>query len=490
MKLSVKPNLANAKAILDSNGYSLYDPYQIEGVEWLCNRELNCNPKGGLLCDEMGLGKTIQILSMMLVNKFKNTLIVMPANLIGQWQSEIKKFIGDSLNIIVHHGSKMKDASILNNDKLNVVISTYGLLARNSNSILHSICWDRIILEECHLIRNSKSQTAKSVYRLQGKYKWGITGTPVHNSMNDLYSIFKFFGIDKSIVKKYKSTITKKWILRRTKKDLEGFNKSLYIPKLEVEHHTINYDSKEEELFYNKVKNDVKKNVASMREFEFNMVHILELLLRLRQACIMPQLVLDGYSKKWNRSYKDWNYSNTKLDYVVKHVTTNSAKERPIIFAQFKKEIAYLEMKLLNNNMKVERIDGSKSLQDRNAIISRCKDVVDKEDKNYVDVIIIQIDSGSTGLNLQMFNAIWFTAIIWNPAIEMQAIARSHRLGQISKVIVRKVIMSSKDKTIEEKIIGSQDIKRELMADILNDSRLKSRYKRKMTIRSALSLLR
>ena len=417
--------LNNATAILAKQGVSLYDPYQPEGVRWMIRRELFCKKiKGGFLCDEMGLGKTIQFISLILANRVPNTLLILPSNLIHQWKSEIKRFAGNEIEIVTHHGNtRLTDPSQVESNSCKIVMTSYGMMALYPFSVLHNIKWDRIILEECHLIRNPKSKSSKSVCRLNSTYRWGITGTPIHNSIKDLIALCRFLGLDKTCVMSYKNNIVDKLILRRTKLDVERFNDSLKLPPKEILVEHIPHTSKKEKLFYHKIKGDVNKKMNILSQFNFNMVHWLELVLRLKQAfTILPQLIIDGYNKKeWGKTYEDWDGTNTKLDYIVKRVSKYN-EERPVIFTQFNYEMNYIYQELTKLGINTKRINGGISFSERNDIISQSRSISDSTDPNYIQCLIVQIDAGGTGLNLQMFDTVWFSTITWNPAVEMQAI--------------------------------------------------------------------
>ena len=288
--------------------------------------------------------------------------------MIHQWKSEIKRFAGNEIEIVTHHGNtRLTDPSQVESNSCKIVMTSYGMMALYPFSVLHNIKWDRIILEECQIIRNPKSKSSKSVCRLNSTYRWGITGTPIHNSIKDLIALCRFLGLDKTCVMAYKNNIVDKLILRRTKLDVERFNDSLKLPPKEILVEHIPHTSKKEKLFYHKIKGDVNKKMNILSQFNFNMVHWLELVLRLKQAAILPQLVIDGYNKKeWGKTYEDWDGTNTKLDYIVKRVSKYN-EERPVIFTQFNYEMNYIYQELTKLGINTKRINGGISF--RNVMI-------------------------------------------------------------------------------------------------------------------------
>ena len=424
---------------LKSNNIELL-PHQKEALVWLLKREKTVTkegkkkqgPFGGILADEMGLGKTLEIISIIIANAKKKTLVIVPANLIDQWFGEFNKF---APNIKV----------FVNNVEGNCPPESYVLLTSYIKGIRNAYVveefWDRIILDEGHFIRNSKGVVHKSILKLKADIKWILTGTPIQNYMSDLLSLLSFIGFKKSQLEEME-TIVNKHILRRTKKGL-NFN----LPGIEVETVNVEHTSLYEKTFYRRLENNMFKKYS---------FHWLELILRLRQASILPQLVYDGYTKKQNKIKPiKWKYSNSKLNTIVKTIVSNP-NEKPLIFCFFKKEIEYLKEKLELNDITYEVISGSVAMHERQRII--------KSSDSY-KVLILQMMAGSTGLNLQAFNSVHFTAPHWNPTHEQQAIARVYRIGQKNNVVIRKYVLK---KTIEDTIVRIQNTKIRMIEEMIN----------------------
>ena len=260
-----------AKNKLAKYGFALFNPYQEDGVKWMISRERMIRsdgskvkgPYGGFICDEMGLGKTIQIISLIMANPVRNTLLVLPSNLISQWNDEFRKFAPE-LDIFVHHGDNRiyHSSQVTDRDNKPIVwITSYGLLRgiKDQITVFQRIKWDRMILEECHIIRNPKSGVSRSIMNIYAKVKWGITGTPIQNRIRDLYTLFQYFGIDPIFVKNNIEFIRKKYIIRRTKEMVRRYNAKLDLPKLNVQSVKVSFKSQQELDLYTKVNGEVKK---------------------------------------------------------------------------------------------------------------------------------------------------------------------------------------------------------------------------------------
>ena len=517
-KIIIKRNATPFRKVtkhLKTQGYSLYAPYQEDGVKWLISRENN-KPKskelfdcqvcmmptsvsnrakiscckgefcldclniwsqehdgcpqcrqpmnietdhkiyGGILCDEMGLGKTLQMISMIYANPMKYTLIVLPSSLIDQWMREFRKF-APQINLIVYYGSSRPSAEFILDNPGSVVLTSYGMVKTDPKREVPftSISWDRLILDECHQIRNPKSKIFKSVIRLKATNKWGITGTPLQNYKSDLTTLMKFLGVEgqrfsDEMLQRY----VRLFILRRTKKMVEEFNEKLKLPDLEIETFDLEFQSKEERNFYNKIRGETSE---ALKNYKFDPVHAFEMVLRMKQVSILPQLVIDGYSKKWKRTFEPWKHTNTKLDFIVDHLDKNR-EHNTIVFCQFHGEMKYLKSRLCEKEMTVKTIDGSVSGDHRDTIVKNSR-------KNGLDVLIVQINAGGTGLNLQHFNRVYFTSPSWNPALKNQAIARAHRIGQTKNV---KVFMPLIKDTIDQHISKIQQAKEIMFSQLVD----------------------
>jgi SNF2 family DNA or RNA helicase len=385
-------------------------------------------PYGGILADDMGLGKTLETISLILSTKSTHTKNIVQANFVEQWKSEctnIAPHVSFTGNIKEHASGTILIVSYIKAIRSEYITKTY---------------WDRIILDEAHYIRNPKGTVHKSLISLRGRCRWCLTGTPIQNYMKDIHSLLSFVGF-RNIKKEIMIPLLKKYMLRRTKDGLK-----FDLPPLTITTEIVEQKTLEEKQFYQKVRENT---------FITSDVNYLEIMLRLRQASLLPQMVHDGYQKKIKdgKTIK-WKYSNSKLDAVVAKLEQNP-EERPIVFCHFTKEIEYLAHKLMDKKIEYEIINGSVSMLDRQKIIGRA---------STFRVMIVQMLAGSTGLNLQAFNSVYFSGPHWNPTHEQQAIARVYRYGQTQAVMVRRFIMKD---TIEELIMRIQERKNEMISEFV-----------------------
>lgn len=503
---------------LKEKGFPLYE-YQKVGVSWMLNREKSQKTKirGGLLCDEPGLGKTVQTCATMYGNQKLKTLLIVPGAVIHQWVNIIKAIL-PNLKIYLHRGSnRAKTLEELYSENFNVAITTFGTIykrGRNFLTVLHSMIWDRVVIDEIHYIRNPASKTAKACHALKATHKWGLTGTPIQNGIKDLKSLYNFLELPKQFMTNDGLKSVNKFLMkRRTKKMVEKYNRKLKILPLFQEIHAIEFTTQEERNFYKKIKDDVTvKYLQLMRNTNINMgnkmIEFFELLLRLRQASIHPQLVINGFSRKFNTNFQKYNGKSTKLDTLTNLLKEKTQKENCLVFCNYREEIDIIKNRLDTEGIMCCKYDGSMSLKERNQAINSFTDPNSAEtllelNNIYTSnimrhinsfmprVLLIQIKAGGVGINLQMFSQVFITSPDWNPSNEIQAIARAHRIGQRRPVTVHRFWLYDQDEefsTIDQRILGIQTTKRNLMAEYLEDKTLTETGKLDMSKIKSISL--
>ena len=367
------------------------------------------------------------------------------------------------------------------------MITTYDIM-REENDNFRRHHWDRIILDEAHKIKNSQSLTHKAALRLKASYKWGLTGTPVQNASHELLSLFRFILEKKQVKPEKIDLLIRKYLCRRDKETVLEDK----IPDLTVETTEVEFMSEEERREYQRVQNNVREEYQELMELggeaRDENVALFELLLRLRQASQHPQLVRNGFSRKFmkGKGRKMQPYRGKSSKHIALFKMLEEEGKPALVFCHFREEINLLQTICQEKGLTSARIDGQTSAKDRAALV---RQILDKN-KNKLkhgstplpQVLLIQIAAGGVGLNLQAYDRVYLLSPDWNPCNEIQAIGRAHRLGQKSAVVVRRlVLVDPKDEfsVIDKRILTVQQNKRDIMSDLLSEPNLRENGKAK-----------
>lgn len=453
----------NSTPYINEHDKKILRDYQLIGVKWLYNI-YKCN-LGGILADEMGLGKSLQTICFIkaILKEKENIriLIVSPTSLIYNWEKEFDKFAKE-LNYCVIAEGKNKRQEILNNLSSNIVITTYGLL-RQDKELYEQLNFEVMIIDEAQNIKNPTAQITKTAKLINAKCKIVLTGTPVENSVIELWSIFDFimpgfltnlmkfqtkynikdFSDEKINILNNLNMQISPFILRRKKIDV-----AKDLP--EKQENNIYFDMYQEQkkLYVAELKKTKKEmdEIIATEGFIKARFKILQLLTKLRQICIDPKILFENYSG-----------GSIKIDELInltKKIIDNGHKI--LLFTSFKTALNIVKEKFDKEKITSYTIDGSVPSKKR-------MELVDKFNNDNTNVFLIMLKAGGTGLNLTIADVVIHLDLWWNPQVENQATDRAHRIGQTKNVEVIKLICNG---TIEERIIELQN-KKKLLSDTL-----------------------
>ena len=435
-------------------------PYQQHGLSWL--QHLRSHALGGFLADEMGLGKTAQTIAHICTEHEagrldRPVLVVMPTSLVANWQAELERF-APHLSVAVLHGQG-REARRAQLDGTAVVLTTYAVLARDAEP-MREIPWHMVVLDEAQAIKSPDAKATRAVCQLEARHRVCLSGTPIENNLDELWSQFAFLqpgllGDRKSFTKRFRSPIEKEgdplrrsqltrrirpFILRRTKAEV-----ATELPPKETILRHINLGADQREL-YDTIRatlhDSVRDQLSELGPNQGRFV-VLNALLKLRQACCDPRLVklASGQSEA----------ASAKLDTLMEMIGGMLPEGRRIlVFSQFTSMLDLIKPRLVEAGHKFVELRGD--TRDR-------AEPVRAFQAEEVPLFLISLKAGGRGLNLTAADTVIHYDPWWNPAVEDQASDRAHRIGQKRSVFIYKLIAAD---TVEERIIHLQQRKAEL----------------------------
>ena len=449
--LDLEQRMLLFKNYLDYSGMA-HNDYQYEGVRWCLKNELGLNEsaltnvstdvftnvstnvstdvRGGFIADEMGLGKTILMIGTFYAHFVPKTLVVVPLVLLDQWYNQILKTTGHKA--LIYHGQKRFGLN-LNSVCSCIVLTTYDMIKKHKptkkykngrENLLHNIQWDRVVFDEGHHLRNKNNQVYLGALKLKSRIRWLVSGTPIQNKMKDFYNLCAIIGMPASFYtnKDNLDIIARYYILKRTKKQV-GIN----IGDISVNNDLVSWNDKNEFLLSKKIHSYLPfSNIAFQDNLRRNLRgvnYMLVALLKARMCCILPKLVF-----KTEQDDEFIGLGTSKMDSVVNKILERKDNGNgKLVFCHFREEIDEMVRRLVLGGMcNVQTFDGRVKMNKR-------KDILNSQSS----VLILQIQTGCEGLNLQEnYNEIYFVSPHWNPAVEDQAVARCHRIGQKKQVEV------------------------------------------------------
>lgn len=417
-------------------------PYQRDGVRWLnALRALGC---GALLADDMGLGKTLQAICVL----SGRTLVVAPTSVVPNWLRELERF-RPSLRTQLYHGpGRSLDP------RADVIVTTYAILRLDQDQ-LAARSWDVVVLDEAQTIKNPDSQAARAAFRLEAGFRLSLSGTPVENRLEDLWSQMRFanpglLGRRSDFEERYGRAIAQgdaaaaERLRRRIKPFLLRRMKGEVARELPPRTDTTLYVelSSEERALYEAVLAAARRDVVARLDEGATALDALEALLRLRQACCHPRLLPGAPGPE----------VSSKLEMLVERLGIVADEgHRALVFSQWTGLLDLLEPLLAQAGLSSLRLDGS--TRDRAGVVAAFQ--ADSGPR----VLIMSLKAGGVGLNLTAADHVFIVDPWWNPAAEDQAADRAHRIGQTRPVQVHRLVAQG---TVEERIVALQERKRAL----------------------------
>jgi superfamily II DNA or RNA helicase len=444
-------------------------PYQQEGLAWL--QRLRVLGAGGVLADDMGLGKTLQTISLLASEKLagrmtKPSLLLLPTSLVGNWRRELEKF-APSLDVGVLHGPGRRAlfSSAMTRD---VVLTTYPLLLRDLK-LYQEHEFHYLVLDEAQVIKNPRSLVARAAMSLQAEHRLCLTGTPIENGLDELWSIFEFLmpgflGSAEAFRSRFRPSIDRDlgadelgalrgrvspFVLRRMKEDVA---KDLP-PKTELVR-PIELSGDQRELYESiriAAHADVRRAIQKMG-LSRSTIPILDALMKLRQVCCDPRLVPVDAARKVRSSAKYEKFFELLTEQLEKG-------RRVLVFSQFTRMLALLAQGMHERRIRHVALTGSTVHRQR---------PIDEFSEGKADVFLISLKAGGTGLNLTSADTVIHYDPWWNPAAQAQATDRAYRIGQTRPVFVHSLIVAG---SVEERMLALQQRKRNLAEAIIGPHR-------------------
>lgn len=430
--------------------------YQVDGFQWL--KTLASYGFGGILADDMGLGKTIQSITFILselssIREHKQpALIICPSSVTYNWLNELRKF-GAELKVAVIDGNRnkrLKQLTLLT--EMDVIITSYPIL-RQDVQHFEKYVFHTVFFDEAQAFKNPITQTARSVKRIDANHKFALTGTPVENTIEELWAIFHVVFPDLFLGLKNYSTLSRKTIARRARPFLLRRLKTTVLKELPKKTETLESTEllPEQKKLYTaylaKLRHDTLKHLDK-ETFRKNKIRILAGLTRLRQICCHPSLFIDDYVG-----------TSAKFEQLLTMIEEiKQSGRRVLIFSQFTKMLDLIGRELTKREQAFFYLDGKTPSEERLNICNHFNAGVR-------DIFLISMKAGGQGLNLTGADTVIFYDSWWNPAVEEQAADRAYRFGQTRDVQVIKLVAKG---TIEEKMHALQDKKRDLIGEIID----------------------
>jgi len=434
-----------------------YKSHQVSGIKWMLEREAGLNP-GGLLCDEMGLGKTMEVLGTIKNSKKAITLLLCPKAVIQQWCDAATK---SKFNVMELAGERWSRTSPLNPAEPWLYVTNYEKLRK---SVFH-YNWDRIVLDEAQRIRNANSSAYKAVNSLKRKALWAVSATPIVNKVKDIINLFALVGYDghKLANSSYLNQAIEEACIHRSMDEMRHKIHDLPAAPTIIKE-ALDFNTEEEGDFYRSVQGKI---AARWKHIENDLTNEkFVLITRLRQLSLHPQVYIAGMKRRSVLGYprEDWVEPSTKFVALRKKLEKSPAAKW-IVFCQFHDEMEILQAYLMTSPavFKVSQYHGGMTDSQKQEVLSGTKGDLPQTEKRH-EILLLQLQSGGVGLNLQHFTKIVFMSPWWTAALMDQAVGRAVRIGQKEIVEVTMLLLKEEETmNIDEMMIEKAESKRSIL---------------------------
>jgi len=429
-----------------------YFPHQIDGIHWMLDKERHGVDVGdgkiiygGFQCDDMGLGKTIQVASVLINHVQPHTLLFAPLAVLDTWTSVLQR-----AGCIVYHVSskqwtRVPSSSLLHphwfrKQRPSVFLTNYEKLYTQP-TLFRRYVWNRIVLDEAHVIRNGTNKMSTAARAIPAAYRWVVTGTPLVNSLKDVVALLAFLGLPCSKQFRWEPrylAFLSSLLLHRSLDSLRSVIQGA--PPVPVVHEMVlPFSTPQEEEFYHGVQGVIAESLVSKYKKDIGATDKLKMLLRLRQISVHPQIYIDAMRRELGSRYydrPDWTHGSTKLDAlhrILSHSHTDSSSPHHfLVFCQFHQEMDLIRQSLLDrgicDSQHVLMYHGGMTQAERAIVLEKSKTLTSSSRSPVV--LLLQLQAGGVGLNLQEYDRVVFLSPWWTSAMMDQAIARAVRIGQ------------------------------------------------------------